>query len=913
MPTPVFRGRTSERGQLDRLLGKVLAGESAAVVLRGEAGIGKTALLDHCVGQARGFSVVRVAGAESEMELPFAGLHQLCAPMLTNVASLPEPQQNALRVAFGLTSGEVPDRFLVALAVLSLLAEAALKRPVLCVVDDAQWLDGASGQVLGFVARRLLAESVLMLFAIREPSTDKQLAGLAELVLGGLGDEDARALLTAAAPGTIDVSVRDRIVAETRGNPLALLELSKAMSDAELAGGFPAPHSGDLSGQLEQHFLRRFEALPEDTQRFLLAAAGDPTGSVALLWRAAQALGIDAAATAAADADHMVEIGMRVQFRHPLVRSAIYSGAAPQDRQAVHLALAQATDPQADPDRRAWHLALAASGPDDDVAAELERSASRAQSRGGLTSAAAFLQRSVALTQDPERRADRALTAADAQVVAGAFDAALRLLAIAELDAQNERQRVRIDLLAGHIAAAAGPVAEAPAQLLKAAKGLEPLDIQLARETYLDALGSAMYLSQPDGHHQLHDVSRAALTAPASPGPPRLTDLLLDGFSLLVTEGRAAAEPTLRQALATFRNEDLAPEKGLLWGTLTAVAAATLWDFESSVAIYRRQSEVARKAGALAPLCLTLSGDVYMMVLRGELTAATALAGEVDTLTDAIGLPHVPQGGLLVTAFSGEEPDSSTYIQAAIDLATARNEGSSAQVGRWAQAILFNGLARYQWALSAAQLATTDVIEWMLTPWVLPELIEAAVRTGNKALAIDALGRLDESTRSSDHDWGRGVRARGQALVSDDDTASEHYRTAIGCFSRAGLRPDQARSHLLYGEWLRRQKRRTNARDQLRRAYDMFREIGMLAFADRALGELRATGETIRKQRDDTRDDLTPQEELIARLALEGQTNREIGAQLFISPRTVEWHLRKVFIKLGVTSRKELLHSLPQR
>jgi DNA-binding CsgD family transcriptional regulator len=913
MPTPVFRGRTSERGQLDRLLAKVLAGESAAVVLRGEAGIGKTALLDHCVGQATDFAVVRVAGAESEMELPFAGLHQLCAPMLANVANLPEPQQNALRVAFGLTSGDAPDRFLVALAVLSLLAETALKRPVLCVVDDAQWLDEASGQVLGFVARRLLAESVLMLFAIREPRKDKQLVGLTELVIGGLGEEDARALLTAAAPGRIDVSVRDRIVAETRGNPLALLELSKAMSNVELAGGFPAPPSGDLSGQLEQHFLRRFEALPEDKQTFLLAAASDPTGSVALLWRAAQTLGLDAAATAAADVDHMVEIGMRVQFRHPLVRSAIYSGAAPKDRQAVHLALAQTTDPQADPDRRAWHLALAASGPNDEVAAELERSASRAQARGGLTSAAAFLQRSVALTQDPERRADRALAAAHAQVLAGAFDAALRLLAIAELDAQNERQRVRIDLLAGHVAAAAGPVAEAPAQLLKAAKRLEPFDIRLARETYLDALGSAMYLSQPDGRHQLHEVSRAALAAPASPGPPLLTDLLLDGFSLLVTEGRAAAEPTLRQALVSFRSEGLPPEKGFLWGTLTAVAAATLWDFESSVAIYRRQSDVARKAGALAPLCLTLSGDVYMMVLRGELTAATALAGEVDTLTDAIGLPHVPQGGLLVTAFSGDEPDSSIYIQAAIDLATARNEGSSAQVGRWAQAILFNGLGRYQRALSAAQLATTDVIDWMLTPWVLPELIEAAVRTGKNALATDALERLDESTRSSEHDWGRGVRARGQALVSDADTASEHYQTAIECFGRAGLRTDQARSHLLYGEWLRRQKRRTDARHQLRRAYDVFSEIGMLAFAERALGELRATGETIRKRREDRRDDLTPQEELIARLALAGHTNREIGAQLFISPRTVEFHLRKVFIKLGVTSRKELRHSLPHR
>jgi len=910
MATPIFRGRTSERDQLGRLLRTVEAGESAALVVRGEAGIGKTALLDHCADRAAGFSLVRVAGAESEMELPFAGLHQLCAPMLADVGSLPGPQQNALRVAFGITSGDVPDRFLVALAALSLLAEAALKRPLLCVVDDAQWLDGASSQVLGFVARRLVAESVLMIFAIREPSGDRQLAGLPQMILSGLGDEDARALLSSSVPGRIDASVRDRVVAETRGNPLALLELPKAMSGVELAGGFPVPQSGDLSGQLERHFLRRLDGLSEETRRLLLAAAADPTGSVALLWRAAEELGIGSAATAAADGEELIEVGLHVHFRHPLVRSAIYSGASPKDRRAVHLALAEATDRQTDPDRRAWHLALAAPGPDEEVAGELERSAGRAQARGGLSSAAAFLQRSVTLTQDPRRRGRRALAAAQAQVLAGAFDEALRLLAIAELDAQNEPQRARIDLLRGHVAAAAGPVAEAPARLLKAAIRLEPLDIHLARETYLDALGSAMYLSQHPGDGHLREVSHAALRAAVSDGPRRLTDLLLDGFALLITEGRTAAEPALREALAAFHDEDLPAEKGLLWGTLTAVAAGTLWDFESSVAIYRRQSEVARRAGALAPLCLTLSGDVYMMVLRGELAAARALATEVDVLTDSIGLPHLPKGGLLVAAFTGDEPQSSVYIRAGIDLASARDEGSSIQVGRWAEAILLNGLARYEQALSAALLATQNVIEWMLTPWVLPELIEAAVRTGNDALARDALERLDESTRSSDRDWGRGVLARGQALVSDDDTAMEHYGTAIECFSRAGLRPDLARTHLLYGEWLRRQNRRTDARDQLRRAYDMFSDIGMLAFAERALQELRATGETVRKRRDDTRDDLTPQEDLIARLAVEGQTNREIGAQLFISPRTVEWHLRKVFIKLGVTSRRGLRDSL---
>jgi predicted ATPase len=451
----VFRGRSSELDQLGRLLDKARAGESAALVVRGEAGIGKSALLDHCAGQASDFQIVRIAGVESEMELPFAGLHQVCAPMLHKLDTLPGPQRSALGVAFGLVSGDPPDRFLVALATLSLLAEVALKRPLLCLVDDAQWLDAASGQVFGFVGRRMLAESVLMLFALREPTEDRHLVGLPVLTLRGLTDDDARGLLVAATPGRVDPRVRDRIVAETRGNPLALLELPKGMTAPELAGGFPVPHSRRLPGQLEEHFLRRIEKLPETTQRLMLVAAADPTGDVALLWRAAQTLGIGREAAAGIEAGQLLEIGRQVRFRHPLVRSAIYSGASSEDRRAAHLALAAAIDPQTDPDRQAWHRALAAAGPDEEVASELERSASRAQSRGGLAAAAAFLQRSVTLTQDPGRRADRALAAAQAQVQAGAFDEALRLVAAAEVDAQEELQRARVDLLRGQIAMAA--------------------------------------------------------------------------------------------------------------------------------------------------------------------------------------------------------------------------------------------------------------------------------------------------------------------------------------------------------------------------------------------------------------------------------------------------------------------------
>jgi tetratricopeptide (TPR) repeat protein len=814
--SPSFRGRTSERGQLVQLLDAVRLGESAALVVRGAAGIGKTALLDHCAGQASGFLVARVAGIQSEMELPFAGLHQFCAPMLARVDSLADPQQDALRVALGLISGDAPDRFLVALGTLGLLAEVALKRPLLCIVDDAQWLDAASAQVLGFVGRQLLAESVLMLFAVREPTEDRHLVALPELMLHGLGNDDARALLEAAIPGRVDAHVRDRIVAETRGNPLALLELPKGMTAAELAGGFPGPHARGLPGQLEEHFLRRLEALPEAAQRLMLIAAADPTGNVALLWRAAQTLGIAREAAANSDAEQLVEIGATVQFRHPLVRSAIYSGASPEDRRAVHLALAAAMDPETDPDRRAWHRALAAEGPDEEVASELEKSASRAQSRGGLAAAAAFLQRSVALTQDPRRHADRALTAAQAKLHAGAFDEALRLLAAAEVDTQDELQRARVDLLRGRIAMAAGPVTEASPQLLKAARRLEPLDVSLARETYLDAWGAAWFAGQFGGSDQLREVSQAARAAPASSGPPRLSDLLLDGLSLLVTEGRAAATPTLRKAVRAFPGEEISVEKGLQWGGLAAAAAAMLWDFESMAVVMSRQTELARRAGALAPLCLTLTGDIYVMTWRGELAAAAALAAELDALTAAIGIWQAPMGGPFLAALTGDEPRSSKVIEAAIELANARGEGYASQVGLLAAAVLSNGLARYEQALSVSLQASEVAPELHLAAWALPELIEAAVRTGNDVMAADALERLAESTKWNEGDWGRGMFARCQALVSNDERAEQHYRGAVECLSRTALRPERARAHLLYGEWLRRQNRRMDARQQLR-------------------------------------------------------------------------------------------------
>ena len=628
--TPAFRGRAREREALDGLLGRVRGGESAVLVIRGEAGIGKTALMRYCARQASGCRLVQVDGAEFEMELPLAALHQLCGPLLSGLAALPEPQQRALRVAFGLASEPAADRFVLGLAVLSLLAENAAARPLVCLVDDAQWLDDASSQVLGFVGRRLLAESVLLLFAVREAADEGMFPGLPALTLDGLTDEDARALLTAAVPGQLDERVCDRIVAETRGNPLGLLELARGLSDAELAGGFAGPPAASLPGRLQDHYLQRVRALPEPTQRLMLLAAADPTGDATLLWRAAPTLGLGRDAAAAADADQLLQIGSQVRFRHPLVREAAYTAGSPEDRRAAHLTLAAATDGQADPERRVWHLAAASIGPDEEVAAALEQAAVKTQARAGLAAAAAFLQRSVALTAEPARRADRALAAALANLHAGAFDAALGLLAQAEADAVDDLQRARVEQLRGQIEWASVAGREAPVLLLlQAARRLEPLHVGLARETYLYAwVASSLAgpLAGPGG--LLLEVSRAARAAPRPVEAPRPCDLLLDGLTRMVTHGHAAAEPTLRRAVNAFLADQVSGEEWLQWGIFAQMATMAVWDFDSWVRMSTQHVEVARVSGALAPLSIALNGRGSVATHCGDFETATSLAAE---------------------------------------------------------------------------------------------------------------------------------------------------------------------------------------------------------------------------------------------------------------------------------------------
>ena len=907
-PAEVLHGRRVEREALERLLGAVRGGQSRVLVVCGESGVGKTALVESAIGAASGFRVLRAVGIESEMELPFAALHQLCAPILDRLDQLPGPQQDALGVAFGLRAGDAPDRFLVGLAVLSLLSEAAARRPLVCVVDDAQWLDRASAQALVFVARRLLAESVALVLVTRD-QTDG-LEGLPKLAVEGLRDGDARALLGSALRVPLDERVRERIVAETRGNPLALLELPRGLTPVELAGGFGLPDAPALSGRIEDSFRRRLAGLPADTQRLLLIAAAEPLGDSVLVWRAAERLGIGV--QAAADTDGLLKIGASVTFRHPLVRSSVYRAAAPEDRQAVHRALADATDPEVDPDRRAWHLAQATSGLDEDVASELERSAGRAQARGGLAAAAAFLERACALTPEPARRARRALAAAQAQHQAGAFEPALRLVAIAESGPLNELERAQVELLRGQIAFALNRSSDAPPLLLKAAKRLEPLDQRLARETYLEALTAVLFPAHLAPGTRVLETARGARAAPPSSQPPRPSDLLLDGLALLITDGYAAGAPTLRRAVDAYRDEDMSGGKGRRWLWLASRVAAFLWDDEAWDVLSARFVQLARDAGALSVLPLALTTRTGIHLFAGRLAMAASLVDEVAAVNEATGSNLAAYAALTLAAFQGHEAEAVPLIETATNEVVRRGEGQGLTFIHWATAVLYNGLGRYEEALAAAQNTAEEPLEVRLATWGLVELVEAAARSGEPELAVDALGRVSQTTAASGTDWALGVEARSRALLTEGEAAEPLYREAIEALGRTRVRVELARAHLLYGEWLRRERRRLDAREQLRTAHTLFTEFGMEAFAERARVELQATGEHARKRTVETRDDLTPQEAQISRLAADGATNQEIAAQLFISRSTVDYHLRKAFRKLGVKSRHQLTQQLLQ-
>jgi DNA-binding CsgD family transcriptional regulator len=903
----MLRGRGQQCRALDGLLADVRAGRSRALVVRGEPGIGKTALLGYAAETAQDFQVARAVGVESEMELPYAALHQLCGPMLGRGGALPGPQRAALGVAFGLFSGGAPDRFLVGLAALGLLSEVAVGQPLLCLVDDAQWLDQASAQALAFVARRLDAESVALLFGTRDPAEVGVLAPLPGLALEALPDADARALLATVIPGRLDERIRDRIIAESGGNPLALLELPRGVTKAELAGGFGVVDPLPVAGRIEDSFRRRIAPLPDMTRLLLLLAAAEPVGDPALLWRAAGNLGLSAEdAAAPAEADGLLTVGARVIFRHPLVRSAVYQAAPAADRRRAHRAIAEATDPRTDPDRRAWHLAQAAPGPDEDVAAELERSAGRAQARGGFAAAAAFLERAAALTLEPARGAERTLAAARVTAQAGAFDAALRLLAKAEAGPLDEFQRARADLLSGQIAFASSRGCDVPPLLFKAAKRLEPLDARLARETYLQALSAVVYAGRFVTGGGLRKAAEAARAAPAVPQPPSAPNLLLDGLALLITEGYVAAAPTLKRALGAFSSEDISTEEALRWLWLASPAAQILWDDQSWDLLSARYVRLARDAGALGVLPIALAQRTGLYLYQGDFAAAAALIDEASAITEATGSQLPPYAPLGLAAFRGRELQASGLIETSTKDTIGRGEGQGPTFVQWATAVLGNGRGRYQDALAAAQQASDDLGEQVFSIWAAAELIEAAARSGVPGHAAGALERLSDSARASGSDWALGVEACARALLSEGGPAERLYREALDRLARTRVRVPLARAHLLYGEWLRRENRRIDAREQLRTAYDLFASMGADGFAERAARELRATGERARKRTADVPAQLTAREAQIGCLAGDGLSNPEIAAQLFMSPRTVEYHLHKVFTKLAICSRNQL-------
>jgi DNA-binding CsgD family transcriptional regulator len=904
---PRLVDRESERMALDDLLSALRGGESRALVLHGDPGIGKTALMEYVRSKADGLQVVRTSGVQSEMELAFAGLHQLCATMLDRLDAVPAPQREALESAFGLQEGGAPDVFLIGLAVLSLLSVVAETQPLLCIIDDFQWMDYASTVILAFVARRLGSESLGMVFATRV--TGDQLEGLPMLLVEGLRPMDSRALLDLVLPGSFDKRIRDQIVAETRGNPLALLELPRGLAPAEMSVGLQLPGAISLTGSIEESFLRRIEALPTDSRQLLLIAASDPTGNTVNLWRAAEKLEIGPPAAAPIVEAELATFESRVRFRHPLVRSAVYDSAPVEDRRRVHAALAEVVDPTEE--RWIWHKAQATDGPDEEVAKELERSASQAIARGCIATGGAYLKRAVSLSIDPIERANRAVAAAEGSIRAGALDDAIELLAVAETGRLSEAQQAHVDLARAQLSYVMNRGNEAPGLMVKAAKELEASDPVLARATYLDALAAAIFagrLASPGAN--VLDVAGAAASAPKPKGKATPPDLLLKGLAASYNDGYQAGVDEMREALDAFKVDPAVPDE-MHWMWLASITAMRVWDDELWDLFSARHVELARETGSFSELPLALTSRTFALLSAGRFAEADSLIEETQAVIEATGSRLAPYGAFSLAAFRGDAETATTLIQTSLKEVSQRGEGSGIAIAEWANAVLHNGLGQYDKALEAAKRGTAYDTDVGTLIWPLVEQIEAASRVGEIGLARDSYVRLAGMTSASGTHWALGLEKRSGALVADASEAEQLYRESIDYLGRTRQRLDLARAHLLYGEWLRRERRRLDAREQLRTAFRMLEAIGALAFADRATRELRATGDVARSKPPATKTgQLTLQEAQIARMASEGLSNPDIGVRLFISPHTVQYHLRKVFAKLGISSRSQLKYAL---
>jgi DNA-binding CsgD family transcriptional regulator len=911
----VLVGRSAEREVLGGLLARAADGYSGAVVLRGEAGVGKTALLAEtlAVAAADGMQTARLTGVEAETQLGYAGLHRFLLPFAGQLEQLPVPQRDALRSTFGLAAGPPADRFLVALGVLTLLAEAASAAPLVCVVDDVQWLDPESVVVLGFVARRLYAERVVLLFAVREPTDQlSALVGLPELAVGGLDDDAALELLASLAPGRVSPAVAARIITGTGGNPLALAELARELSPAQLAGAELLPEPLPAGGSLEQTFGRRVSRLPAETRLLLAVAAAEPTASQALVWRAAKHLHIDPDGAASADLGGLAAIDSHVEFRHPLARSAVYYATPLRQRRLIHKALAAASD-ESEPDRVAWHLGMAAAGQDEAVAARLEQAAGRARDRGGYAATVTFLSRAAELSAAGEQRARRLLAAAEAALIAGQPVRAGALVEAATPLLGDPLARAQARRLQGTIRFALGQAGEAPAILLEAAQALAPFDVRGARQSLLEAFDAALFVGWSASRAVLAEIARAARDIPAAGGSEAsAVGLLLDGFAVRAAAGYPAAVPLLRRAIAMLRADDLSPAEGLRGLRLGCVAADDLFDDRAQHELAIRWVQLARDQGALTALPVALNNLGAFEVRAGRFDAARACFAERLEISAATGNPGVVgtagMAEVYELAWRGRETDARRV--AATVTREATDGGRSAQ-SIWVQyclAVLELGLGNYQAALQCVLGVLFD--DAPFSALALHDLVEAAARCGETGMAEAALGRLAERALAAGTPLALGLLARSRALLAADADAEPLYDQAIGHLEQCRAAPQLGRAHLVYGEWLRRQRRRRDARGRLRTAHEMFTAMGAEAFAERARIELLATGERARQRTAQTETELTPQEAQIARLVSEGESNRDIAAQLFLSPSTVDYHLRKVFRKTGVASRTQLARTM---
>jgi DNA-binding CsgD family transcriptional regulator len=900
--------RHEERAAIDRVLDAVREGFSDTLVLCGGHGTGKTMLLEYAIDSAADLRVSSVIGVESEINLEFAALHQLLVPCMPLLSTLPAPQRDAMMIAFGLEAGPPPDLFLVGLAALTLLSRAAEDQPRLCVIDDVHWLDHESAHVLGFVARRLHADRVGFIAAVGESAAQQVFERLPAITVRGLPDVEARELLGSVVDGPLDAQVAARILADTHNNPLALMELGTEYTAEQLAGRASLPEPIPLGQRLRDRFLGQVRDLPPDVQAFVLLAAADVTGERGRLWRAAARAGIDAD-TVAADAACALEYsGNWVRFRHPLVRSAVYHGATDPERRCAHAALSETASSEADLDQCAWHRAAAAITPDEELATELQHAAERACARGGYTAAAALLRRSAELTPGDGARAQREVALADVELRIGHAEQARELVRAALPRLTDDVARGLAKRRNGEIRFAEGNATEAAVILADASRGLAS-DARLSRDTILEALEAAIWA----GPAETREIASAAQALPAAPSPLTVTDLLLEGYSARFTAGYHASVSPLRAAVAALRADDLDPEIGLRWFGLGVAAAGSLWDEQAVFDLSDRWVHTARALGAFTTLPVALASLAMSDWLTGRFGGADEQFAKMRELLAESGRPRMlgidSRGTGLVLAYRGHITEAREAGLAQVHESTARGQQGPADIGRYIVAVadLFGG--DYDGAMSAA-LPVVDDDPAFTAEISLPELIEAATRAGNHEAAATAYKTLSQRALAAGTPWALGLRARCEALLDDSGNAEDAYLESLSQLARSRVTVELARTHLLYGQWLRRAKRRRDARQELRAAQDMFAAMGADHFTKLAGTELRATGERARVRRPETTYDPTPQEASVAGLAAAGASNNEIAAQLFISPSTVDYHLRKVFRKLNVTSRTQLARSL---